>query len=74
MRLIIFFLLLNSSTAAFAHAVTANPDTLSNRLHVLLSVHHLPMLLLCAALLAVFVVTGLVARGARSRDQRRHRR
>lgn len=56
MRSIPFVLLLNCSAVASAHSLTDNPDTLANRLHVLLSVHHLPMLLLIAAVLVIATI------------------
>jgi hypothetical protein len=66
MRSILFLLLLNCSAAAYAHSLTDNPDTLTNRLHVLLSMHHVPMLMLIAAIFAG-VVYSRVTRNRHSR-------
>jgi len=56
MRLITCILLLNCSAFGFAHSLTDNPDTLASRLHVLLSPHHLPMLLILAIMIIAISV------------------
>ena len=56
MRATFFLLLLNCSAVAFGHPLTDNPDTLANKLHVALSLHHMPMLLLIAVVLVIATV------------------
>ena len=53
MQIIALLILLSISPLAIAHSLSEGHDALTGQLHVLMSLHHLPMLLLLALGVAV---------------------
>lgn len=70
MRSIFFLLLLNCSSMALAHTLTDNPGTFSDSLHVLLSLHHPPMMMLFVAVVAVVIAVRVNASMTKSQHPR----